>query len=166
MSQLYKAYYQSALGLIEIVAIEQVIKSVNFIEAEARDETAEVAGDSPALAECLRQLDEYFAGELSEFELALDPDGTDFQKAVWRQLTTIPFGKTVSYLDIAKGIGNEKAVRAVGAANGQNPISIIVPCHRVIGSDGTLTGYGGGLWRKEWLLKHEGVLSQAQLSLF
>ena len=166
MSQLYKAYYQSALGLIEIVAIEQVIKSVNFIEPEARDETAEVAGDSPALAECLRQLDEYFAGELSEFELALDPDGTDFQKAVWRQLTTIPFGKTVSYLDIAKGIGNEKAVRAVGAANGQNPISIIVPCHRVIGSDGTLTGYGGGLWRKEWLLKHEGVLSQAQLSLF
>jgi methylated-DNA-[protein]-cysteine S-methyltransferase len=166
MSQLYKAYYQSALGLIEIVAIEQVIKSVNFIEPEARDETAEVADDSPALAECLRQLDEYFAGELSEFELALDPDGTDFQKAVWRQLTTIPFGKTVSYLDIAKGIGNEKAVRAVGAANGQNPISIIVPCHRVIGSDGTLTGYGGGLWRKEWLLKHEGVLSQAQLSLF
>ena len=166
MKQQYKAYYQSALGLIEIVATERAIKSLYFIEPEAREAAVEALEDSPALAECVRQLDEYFAGELSEFELALDPDGTEFQKAVWQQLTTIPFGQTVAYLDIAKGLGNEKAVRAVGAANGQNPISIIIPCHRVIGSDGTLTGYGGGLWRKEWLLKHEGLLRAEQLPLF
>ncbi|MCB0153440.1 MAG: methylated-DNA--[protein]-cysteine S-methyltransferase [Anaerolineae bacterium] len=166
MTQQYKAYYQSALGLIEIVATDQAVKSLYFIEPDARDATAESANGSPALTECVRQLDDYFAGELSEFELALDPDGTDFQKAVWQQLTTIPFGKTVAYLDIARGLGNEKAVRAVGAANGQNPISIIIPCHRVIGSDGSLTGYGGGLWRKAWLLKHEGVLREEQLPLF
>lgn len=164
MTQQYKAYYRSPLGVIEIVATERAIKSLYFIEPERR--AAAAVDDSPALAECVRQLDEYFAGELSEFELALDPNGTEFQKAVWQQLTTIPFGKTVSYLDIAKGLGNEKAVRAVGAANGQNPISIIIPCHRVIGSDGSLTGYGGGLWRKEWLLKHEGLLREEQLPLF
>ncbi len=92
------------------------------------------------------------------FDLPLDLRGTDFQKQVWTQLLTVPYGRTVSYQLIADAIGNPKAVRAVGAANGQNPISVIVPCHRIIGSDGQLVGYGGGLWRKEWLLKHEGAL--------
>jgi methylated-DNA-[protein]-cysteine S-methyltransferase len=109
----------------------------------------------PALEECLAQIDQYFQGTRQEFSLQLAPEGTDFQQQVWRELSKIPYGQTASYLDIARAIGNEQAVRAVGAANGQNPISIIIPCHRVIGSDGKLTGYGGGLWRKEWLLTHE-----------
>jgi methylated-DNA-[protein]-cysteine S-methyltransferase len=96
----------------------------------------------------------------------LQPDGTDFQKAVWRELMTILYGQTVSYQDVAHAIGKPQAVRAVGAANGQNPVSIIIPCHRVIGSNGKLTGYGGGLWRKEWLLNHEGHVAGRQMRLF
>ncbi len=109
----------------------------------------------PALEECVAQLDQYFKGTRKDFSLKLALEGTEFQQQVWRELSNIPYGQTASYLDIARAIGNEQAVRAVGAANGQNPISIIIPCHRVIGSDGKLTGYGGGLWRKEWLLTHE-----------
>jgi methylated-DNA-[protein]-cysteine S-methyltransferase len=116
------------------------------------------------LADCVHQLDEYFARQRKSFDLKLDLRGTDFQKRVWRELLEIPFGKTVSYLDVAVALGDKKSIRAVGHANGQNPIVVIVPCHRVIGSDGSLTGYGGGLWRKEWLLNFEG--SHPQTSLF
>ncbi len=108
------------------------------------------------LPEAVRQLREYFAGERRAFDLPLCLSGTDFQKLVWRQLTAIPFGETWSYGQLAKSLGNPSACRAVGLANGKNPIAIIVPCHRVIGADGTLTGFGGGLPRKEWLLTHEG----------
>ena len=120
----------------------------------------------PVVAQCVNQLDEYFQAKRKVFELALAPQGTDFQKRVWAQLLEIPYGETVSYLDVARAIGNAKSIRAVGAANGANPLSIIVPCHRVIGSDGKLTGYGGGLWRKEWLLNHERRHSSGQLPLF
>ena len=113
----------------------------------------------PVLHETARQLGEYFAGQRSTFDLPLDPSGTAFQQKVWRALLTIPFGETRSYQQIAIQVGNPKAVRAVGAANGRNPLSIIAPCHRVIGSNGSLTGYGGGLDRKQWLLEHEGVVS-------
>ncbi|MCC6928996.1 MAG: methylated-DNA--[protein]-cysteine S-methyltransferase [Gemmatimonadaceae bacterium] len=106
-------------------------------------------------ADARRQLDEYFAGTRLSFEIPLAPDGTEFQRRVWMALRDIPYAQTVSYGDIARGIGNPKGVRAVGLANGRNPISIIVPCHRVIGSNGSLTGYGGGLERKQWLLEHE-----------
>ena len=106
----------------------------------------------------LKQLEDYFAGKLRKFRVKLALQGTGFQLSVWDALTRIPFGETTSYGAIASRIGAPRASRAVGAANGQNPISIIAPCHRVIGSDGDLTGYGGGLWRKEWLLKHEGAL--------
>lgn len=109
--------------------------------------------DSPAR----RQLAEYFAGLRHDFDLLLSPSGTEFQRAVWAALETIPFGATCCYSDIAERIGRPRAVRAVGAANGKNPIAIVVPCHRVIGRDGSLTGYGGGLDRKQWLLEHEGV---------
>lgn len=112
--------------------------------------------DSPILRETARQLDEYFAGKRRQFDVALDFAGTDFQKQVWQALLTIPFGHTRTYLDIARQIGNEKAVRAVGAANGRNPISIIAPCHRVIGSSGELTGFAGGLRAKQILLTLEG----------
>lgn len=107
------------------------------------------------LKECVRQLDEYFRGERRVFTIRLMPEGTDFHQKVWREVRRIPFGKTASYKEVAASIGKEKAVRAVGNANRLNKISIIIPCHRVIGSNGELVGYGGGLWRKEWLLAHE-----------
>jgi len=109
------------------------------------------------------QLEEYFAGKRTTFSLKLNPQGTDFQKKVWKQLVKIPFGKTVSYMDMAKELGDPKVIRAAASANGKNPISIIIPCHRVIGSDGSLTGYAGGLHRKKWLLAHESPVTQTSL---
>jgi methylated-DNA-[protein]-cysteine S-methyltransferase len=109
----------------------------------------------PVLEQARDQLDEYFAGKRRAFDLPLDPRGTEFQRSVWRALSAIPFGATRSYGEIAAALGRPSASRAVGAANGQNPISIIVPCHRVIGRDGSLTGYASGIARKEWLLRHE-----------
>lgn len=164
MKQKNKAYYQSDIGWLEIIGTNQTITAINFVDAVS--EMPSSAARSPLVTQCWQQLDEYFKGERQEFLLDLEPEGTDFQKAVWQQLTTIPYGRTVSYLDIAKAIGSEKSVRAVGLANGRNPISIVIPCHRVVGSDGSLTGYGGGLWRKEWLLRHERNLSGKQLPLF
>jgi methylated-DNA-[protein]-cysteine S-methyltransferase len=166
MKKEYKAYYQSEIGLLEIVGSDEYITALNFISPEERNNSFDNTAIPKAVADCVAQLDEYFKGKRQEFDLKLEPEGTEFQRTVWRQLTSIPFGKTVSYLDIAKAIGNEKAVRAVGAANGKNPISIVVPCHRIIGSNGQLTGYGGGLWRKAWLLKHEGSLVNHQMKLF
>lgn len=113
---------------------------------------------SPFLDQAEEQLTEYFSGDRQSFDLKLDTSGTEFQKSVWDSLRRIPFGYTKSYGDIAEEIGNPKAVRAVGLANGANPVSVIVPCHRVIGADGTLTGFGGGLDMKRKLLEHEGVL--------
>jgi methylated-DNA-[protein]-cysteine S-methyltransferase len=112
---------------------------------------------SPLLARARAQLEEYFAGARRDFDLPLAPRGTPFQRAVWRALSAIPFGVTRTYGEIAAVVGKPTASRAVGAANGQNPIAIVVPCHRVIGANGTLTGFGGGLPMKKWLLRHEGV---------
>jgi methylated-DNA-[protein]-cysteine S-methyltransferase len=112
-------------------------------------------GETPVLLRTAAQLEQYFSGTRSRFDLPLKPTGTPFQRAVWNALTQIPFGATCSYADIARRIGRPNAVRAVGAANGSNPIAVIIPCHRVIGADGSLTGYGGGLPRKKWLLAHE-----------
>jgi len=109
------------------------------------------------------QLDAYFAGELDRFDVPMAVHGTDFQKRVWDQLVQIPFGETISYSELARRMGDPKLVRAVGVANGRNPISIIIPCHRVIGADGSLVGYGGGLERKKWLLEHEEVASGRRL---
>ena len=161
----FKAYYQSEIGLIEIVSTDEAIKSLNFIDDKAKIELIDQSYEPNILKICREQLEEYFKGHRTDFSLKLDPDGTSFQKSVWQQLLNIPYGQTASYLDIARLVGNIKAVRAIGAANGQNRISIIIPCHRVIGSNGKLTGYGGGLWRKAWLLEHEGVLN-TQLALF
>jgi methylated-DNA-[protein]-cysteine S-methyltransferase len=118
---------------------------------------SEEAANAVPLPEAVRQLQEYFAGNRRNFDLPLHPDGTEFQQRVWRALTEIPYGETCSYGELARRIGNPNASRAVGLANGRNPISILVPCHRVIGADGSLTGYGGGLQRKQWLLAHEGL---------
>lgn len=115
------------------------------------------------LKNAVLQLKAYFEGNLNEFDLKLNPQGTNFQKKIWLELKNIPFGNTVSYLDVAKKTGDVKAIRAVAAANGKNPLWIVVPCHRVIGSDGSLTGYAGGLWRKKWLLEHESPVKQQSL---
>jgi len=147
------AYLQSPVGLIELGATADAITALYFVEQPRQS-----VKSTPLLAAATAQLTEYFAGQRQHFELPLAFHGTDFQQRVWRALLTVPHGEATSYQRIADAIGNSKAVRAVGAANGQNPISIIAPCHRIIGSDGTLTGYGGGLWRKEWLLRHEGYL--------
>lgn len=149
---MYYDYYESPIGLIEIGG-DTAIRSLYFVDAPR-----EAVETSPLVEETIRQLAEYFAHGRRDFDLPLALDGTPFQRQVWGQLLTVPYGKTASYLDIANGLGNPKSIRAVGAANGQNPISIIVPCHRIIGSNGKLIGYGGGLWRKEWLLRHEGAL--------
>jgi methylated-DNA-[protein]-cysteine S-methyltransferase len=154
---MYIDYLDSPPGSIEIQASEQGITQVNFV-----DTPTQTINPNAHTAACKQQLQEYFAGTRREFKLALDAQGTDFQQQVWQQLQTISFGSSCSYQDIADALHNPKAVRAVGAANGKNPIAIIVPCHRVIGSNGTLTGYAGGLERKAWLLEHEGLRFKAE----
>jgi len=147
----YIDYFHSPLGWVEIQASNDAITSVVL-----RDElTTFSLNSSPITSNCARQLAEYFDGSRTTFDLPIHQNGTDFQQGVWNALKNIPFGKTVSYGYIAKKINNPKSVRAVGAANGKNKVWIIVPCHRVIGSDGSLTGYAGGLERKKWLLNHE-----------
>ena len=160
---LNKAYYKSSIGLIEIVGTEDKILSLDFIEEASLYASLTnlslysplTRGDTGGLQECIKQIDEYFKGIRKQFSLNVQIQGTDFQKKVWQELIKIPFGKTVSYLDIATAIGNEKSVRAVGGAISKNKTAVIIPCHRVIGSNGTLTGFASGLWRKDWLLKHE-----------
>ena len=146
-----RACYRSPIGVIEVAGTERGILSLDF-EDSAK---AHAGLAAPILAECLKQIDEYFRGRRKVFSLVLDLRGTDFQKAVWQELLKVPFGTTTTYGAIARARKNGQAMRAVGGANHRNPVSIIVPCHRVIGADGSLTGYGGGLWRKEWLLAHE-----------
>jgi len=149
--ELNTTYYSSPIGLIEITGNDDGIATVYFVD-ERKNNSTKI---HPSLKECVYQLEEYFKGIRKEFGIKLNASGTDFQKRVWEQLLTVPFGRTVSYLDISKQLGDANATRAVGNANGSNPISIIVPCHRVIGVNGKLVGYSGGLWRKEWLLNHE-----------
>lgn len=149
----------SPLGYTKIEGDQEGIKSITVLNSE------EIATDliPESLQDCTRQLEEYFEGERKEFDLKLNPDGTEFQKKVWTQLATIPFGKTITYLELSKQLGDVKAIRAAASANGKNPIWIIIPCHRVIGSDGSLTGYAGGLHRKQWLINHESPHKQQTL---
>jgi methylated-DNA-[protein]-cysteine S-methyltransferase len=156
-----QACYHSPVGIITITENNGVIEGISF------KETSIVFNDSPVVIEkCILQLDEYFAGIRKEFDLPLGQKGTEFQMRVWNALTTIPYGKTTSYLALSKQLGDPKAIRAVGTANGRNNLAIVVPCHRVIGSDASLTGYAGGLWRKRWLLEHEGKHANGLLKLF
>lgn len=153
MLPLQYAYYPSPIGLVEVGATAEALTTLYFVE-----EPRHASQLSPILEAVLQQLVEYFASTRRVFALPLLFQGTTFQRNVWQYLLTVPYGQVLSYQAVANALGNPKAVRAVGAANGQNPISIIAPCHRIIGSNGSLIGYGGGLWRKEWLLKHEGYL--------
>ncbi|WP_203248306.1 methylated-DNA--[protein]-cysteine S-methyltransferase [Sporosarcina beigongshangi] len=151
---MHKLDYKSPIGVLEIVGSQEAVSSILFVD---RDEIVNEVGDvtADAVVECFNQLDEYFKGKRHVFTFPYHFEGTEFQKTVWNALTTIPYAHTGSYKDIAVSINNEKAVRAVGTANGKNKLSIVIPCHRIIGADGKLTGYAGGLWRKEWLLEHE-----------
>ena len=153
------AYYKTPIGTAKIIGNKNGIISVTVIEDKIETSTQ----ISKCLESCIVQLDEYFGGNRTRFDLKLNLQGTDFQKKVWNELLNIPFGKTRSYMEQSKKIGDPKAIRAVASANGKNPIWIIIPCHRVIGSDGSLTGYGGGIWRKKWLLEHESPSPQQSL---
>ncbi|WP_372712862.1 methylated-DNA--[protein]-cysteine S-methyltransferase [Ilyobacter sp.] len=143
------------LGIIEICEETDGISSVEFVEKK-KDEI-----ESHLVLKCRKELEEYLYGERMKFSVKLDMQGTDFQKRCWKELYKIPYGESISYGEQAENIGNPKAVRAVGGANGKNPIGIIVPCHRVIGKDGKMTGYAGGLWRKEYLLRRENEIKRA-----
>lgn len=145
--------YLSPIGIIVIRGDSLNICRIGFFERT--DTLSNNGAGLPLLKECAIQLDEYFNGKRRVFDLPLKLEGSHFQKEVWKKLANIPYGETVSYSDIAEEIGNPGAVRAVGGANNRNPAGLVIPCHRVIGKDGSLTGYGGGLWRKQWLLEHE-----------
>jgi methylated-DNA-[protein]-cysteine S-methyltransferase len=149
--EIHRGYYQSPIGTIEIVGTESGVTSLAF----AKPKPTRLSLVPSCLKEVLEELEQYFQGGRQEFGQKLILRGTDFQKQVWRELLRIPYGRTVSYKDVAAAIGRGRAVRAVGNANRVNNIAIIIPCHRVIGSNGKLVGYGGGLWRKKWLLEHE-----------
>ncbi|WP_096186038.1 methylated-DNA--[protein]-cysteine S-methyltransferase [Evansella halocellulosilytica] len=155
-----KVDYESPIGILEITGTAEAVHSILFTE---RDQVKHVRNDGTpkVLIECIEQLDEYFKGTRQTFSFPYLFEGTDFQVNVWKELTKIPYAHTGSYKEIAAAIGNEKAIRAVGSANGKNKMSIVVPCHRIIGSNGKLTGYAGGLWRKEWLLNHENSFKQS-----
>ncbi|MBU5483224.1 methylated-DNA--[protein]-cysteine S-methyltransferase [Clostridium sp. MSJ-11] len=150
MIKKYYGYYHSPIGILEIICSEDKLLSVMVIDKEKPRSESNLI-----LENTIIQLDEYFNGNRKEFDLKISLEGTDFQKQIWSELMKIPYGRTLSYKELAIKIGNEKAVRAVGNANGRNIIWVIVPCHRVIGTNGSLTGYAGGLGVKQWLLEHE-----------
>ncbi len=155
---MHTTYIDSPLGLLEVSGTDEHLASVLFVKAAHKPAPGQGVSEGampPPVALCIQQLEEYFAGKRLDFDLPMLPQGTAFQQKIWRLLLDIPFGRTISYLELSRRYGDEKAIRAVGSANGSNPICILVPCHRVIGSNGKLVGYGGDLWRKEWLLKHE-----------
>lgn len=165
MKTKFVTYLKSPTGEIKITADEEFVNSILFVFDDTEMEEENL---NSVLKECKVQLSQYFSGKRKEFDIPIKQEGTEFQKKVWDELLKIPYGKTVSYNFIAESLGDKKSIRAVGAANGKNQISILVPCHRVMGSDGSLTGYAGGLWRKKWLLNHEKEFSgeEKQIEMF
>lgn len=155
------AYYKSPLGLLKIVCKEEHLFSLLFTDA-----VTDTPSEGGASENITKQLDEYFSGQRKTFDFSFGQPGTPFQSKVWELLYKIPYGRTISYMDLAKQYGDVKAIRAVAAANGKNNLAIVVPCHRVIGSNATLTGYAGGLWRKKWLLDHEAKFHSGVQQLF
>lgn len=154
------AYCSSPVGELQIESDNKKITMLGFLWDPKREEVR-----TPVIEQCISELEEYFSGRRKYFSFEMDLRGSDFEIKVWSELLNIPYGKTISYQQLAIRVGDIKSVRAVGLANGQNPIAIAVPCHRVIGKSGDLVGYGGGLERKIWLLEHEGAM-QKQLSIF
>ncbi|NVK22753.1 MAG: methylated-DNA--[protein]-cysteine S-methyltransferase [Kangiellaceae bacterium] len=158
INTLYFQKQSCPFGKVYIYADQHSLKALLFKPWQATEATNVMNQANPIIDKTLTQLEEYFAGSRTQFSIPIAAQGTRFQQTVWQTLQSIPYGKTWSYGQLACAIGNKNASRAVGAANGKNPISIIIPCHRVIGANGTLTGYAGGLSAKEWLLRHEGAL--------
>lgn len=164
MTRTHKLEYQSPIGIIEIIGANAAISSILFSEKDSMENLLQ-AETPQVLIDCYNQLDEYFKGDRQIFTFPYQFEGTGFQKTVWSALEKIPYAKTESYKGIAVSIGNEKAIRAVGTANGKNKLSIVIPCHRIIGTSGKLTGYAGGLWRKEWLLNHEKSIKDRSIGM-
>jgi methylated-DNA-[protein]-cysteine S-methyltransferase len=152
------AFFKTPLGTAKIVGDENGIAIISV-----QDEGESSTMIPEVLQECVMQLESYFEGKRNDFSIKLNPKGTDFQQKVWKALVEIPYGKTRTYLEQSKVLGDVKAIRAVASANGKNPLWILVPCHRVIGTNGSLIGYAGGLWRKKWLLEHENPNTQQRL---
>ena len=164
-------YYRSPIGILEIRSTGNAISEILFVNSWKgakieEDNISFVKPRSIILKNCIRQLDEYFNGKRIEFTIHAEQIGTPFQQQVWAELALIPYGRTISYMELSKRIGNVKAIRAVGTANGNNSCCILIPCHRVIGSNGDLVGYGGDLWRKKWLLEHENKIANGVQTLF
>ncbi len=152
------AFFNSPLGITKISGDANGICEISILQ------DGEPTSEIPILLQQpIAQLHDYFEGKRTTFDFKLNPKGTEFQQKVWQELLQIPFGKTLSYLELSKKLGDVKAIRAVASANGKNPLWIVIPCHRVIGTDGSLTGYAGGLWRKKWLLEHESPTAQQSL---
>lgn len=166
MAELVSTYYQSPVGLLKISGTEDYISEVHFQDNTAAPDRHSRKHIPPMLITCVEQLIQYFNGQRRVFELPLHQEGTPFQQSVWSELVLIPFGKTISYIELARRTGDTKASRAVASANGRNHIAIIVPCHRVIGANKDLIGYGGGLWRKKWLLELEAKVAYGVQTLF
>ncbi len=152
------AYFKTPLGIARIIGDKNGISLISIADEGVVSEQIPLV-----LQQAVSQLIDYFEGKRTDFDFKLNPKGTDFQKKVWNSLLEIPYGKTRTYLEQSKILGDVKAIRAMASANGKNPLWIVVPCHRVIGTDGSLTGYAGGLWRKKWLLEHESPNQQQAL---
>lgn len=162
---IFTTYYHSPVGMLKISGTEHFISEVTFFDKVEKAE-GKKKNLPPMLIQCVEQLIQYFHGQRKVFELPIHQQGTPFQQGVWNELMTIPFGRTISYLELARKTGDTKATRAVANANGKNNVAIIVPCHRVIGSSRELVGYSGGLWRKKWLLEHEAKYAYGVQTLF
>lgn len=165
MTNSFITYYQSPVGLLRIGGTEHYISEVHFVK-EGEEMPAATTELPPMAIQAIEQLIQYFHGDRRQFELPLHQTGTTFQQRVWNELSNIPFGKTISYQELSRRLGDMKAIRAAGTANGKNHIAIIIPCHRVIGAKGELVGFGGGLARKKWLLTHENKVAHGVQTLF
>ena len=163
MTEIQTTYCKIPIGIAKIVGDKNGIQKVSILDDDAIANERLQLETPECLRECVTQLKEYFEGKRASFDLVVNPKGTSFQIKVWKELLKIPYGKTSSYLGQSRALGDVKAIRAVASANGKNPLLIIIPCHRIIGSDGSLTGYAGGIWRKKWLLAHENPLKQQSL---
>jgi methylated-DNA-[protein]-cysteine S-methyltransferase len=165
LAESYTTYYHSPVGLLKICGTEQFISEVSFHDTSQKSQQNK-KDIPPLIIQCIEQLIQYFHGQRRVFELPISQPGTSFQKEVWGHLMTIPYAKTISYIQLAIKTGDPKATRAVASANGKNNVAIIIPCHRVIGANKDLVGYGGGLWRKKWLLEHEMKVAYGVQTLF
>ncbi|MBC7850525.1 MAG: methylated-DNA--[protein]-cysteine S-methyltransferase [Chitinophagaceae bacterium] len=166
MSEHFHIYYQSPVGIIKIAGTDHYISEMTFIDTAQIPPNTHRDELPPLAIACVEQLIQYFNGQRRSFEFPFDQTGTAFQSKVWQELLKIPFGKTISYLELAKRLGDTKVIRAAASANGRNNVAIVVPCHRVIGSKSDLVGYAGGLWRKRWLLEHENKIANGVQTLF